>query len=128
MKHNFLACGTAGWCMEIIYTALCSYQKNKNPKLMGNTSIWMFPIYGMACFLSPVCRILKGKSAVIRGGVYTCCIFAAEFFTGSFLRKMDACPWDYSDAPLNIRGLIRLDYAPLWFGAGLLFEKILFRH
>lgn len=114
--------------MEIIYTALCSYQKNKNPKLMGNTSIWMFPIYGMACFLSPVCRILKGKSAVIRGGVYTCCIFTAEFFTGSFLRKMDACPWDYSDAPLNIRGLIRLDYAPLWFGAGLLFEKILFRH
>ena len=55
-------------------------------------------------------------------------IFIGEFFTGSLLRKMDACPWDYSDAPLNIRGLIRLDYAPLWFGAGLLFEKILRIH
>jgi len=35
------------------------------------------------------------------------------------------CPWDYSNTPLNYRGLIRPDYAPLWFGAGLFFEKIL---
>ena len=128
MKHNFLACGTAGWCMEILFTGMRSYQKNENPKLIGNTSIWMFPIYGMASLLSPVCKLLKGKNAVIRGGVYTCFIFIGEFFTGSLLRKMDACPWDYSDAPSNIRGLIRLDYAPLWFGAGLLFEKILGIH
>ena len=114
--------------MEILYTGMRSYQKSDNPKLIGNTSIWMFPIYGMASLLAPVCKLLKGKNAVIRGGVYTCCIFIGEFFTGSLLRKLDACPWDYSDAPLNIRGLIRLDYAPLWFGAGLLFEKILDSH
>lgn len=111
--------------MEIIYTALRSCNKTEQPKLMGNTSIWMFPIYGMACFLNPVCRLLKGKSPVLRGGVYTCCIFVGEFFTGSLLKKIDACPWDYSKSPLNVKGLIRLDYAPLWFGAGLLFEKIL---
>ena len=114
--------------MEILYTAFRSYQKSNSPKLMGNTSIWMFPIYGMACLLSPICRLLKGKNTVIRGGVYTFCIFVGEFFTGSFLRRIDACPWDYSDAPLNVKGLIRLDYAPLWFSAGLLFEKILSRH
>lgn len=112
--------------MEILFTGLHSL-KNENPKLTGNTSIWMFPIYGMASFLSPVCKLLKGKSLVLRGGVYTCCIFAGEYLTGSFLRKYNACPWDYSGAPLNIKGLIRLDYAPLWFGAGLFFEKILSR-
>ena len=90
-------------------------------------SIWMFPIYGMASFLSPICKRLKGKSLVLRGGVYTCCIFIGEYITGSFLRKFEACPWDYSEARLNVNGLIRLDYAPLWFGAGLLFEKILCR-
>lgn len=113
--------------MEILYTALCSFKKSEQPTLKGSTSIWMFPIYGLACCLSPLCKLMKGQNTVIRGGVYTCCIFIGEFFTGSFLRKYDACPWDYSSAPMNVKGLIRLDYAPLWFGAGLLFEKILSR-
>jgi len=127
MGHYFFTCGITGWCMEIIYTSLHSLH-NKNYKLTGNTSIWMFPIYGMASLLKPVCRLLKGKNILFRGGIYTFIIFAGEYLSGSFLRKMDACPWDYSHARLNIKGLIRLDYAPLWFGAGLLFEKILSRH
>lgn len=110
--------------MEIVFTALHSVKK-QNPTLMGNTSIWMFPIYGMASFLTPICKILKGKNPVIRGGVYTFCIFFGEYITGSMLRKINACPWDYSDSPASIKGLVRLDYAPFWFGAGLLFEKIL---
>ena len=32
---------------------------------------------------------------------------------------------DYSNAPTNINGVIRLDYAPVWMAAGLIFEKIL---
>ena len=113
--------------MEILFTGLHSLRR-ENPTLTGNTSIWMFPIYGMASFLSPLCKRLEGRSLILRGGVYTCCIFCAEYLTGSFLRKFNACPWNYSGAPCNINGLSRLDYAPLWFGAGLLFEKILSRH
>lgn len=127
MKHNFLTCGACGWCMEIIFTGLHSLRASDR-KLTGNTSIWMFPIYGMASFLTPLCRAMQRKSLILRGGVYTLCIFTAEYLTGSFLKKYHACPWDYSNAPLNINGLIRLDYAPYWFGAGLLFEKILCRH
>jgi len=85
----------------------------------------MFPIYGMASLLYPLCRLLKGKNILLRGGIYTCIIFAGEFLSGTLLQKIKACPWDYSNARLNVKGLIRLDYAPLWFGAGLLFEKIL---
>jgi len=48
-----------------------------------------------------------------------------EFISGALLRCFHMCPWDYSNTPLNYRGLIRPDYAPLWFGAGLFFEKIL---
>lgn len=124
---NFLTCGTTGWCMEIIFTSLrCIADKNR--KLIGNTSIWMFPIYGMASFLKPVCSHMKDKSILKRGSIYTLCIFTGEYLTGSFLKRFEACPWDYSHCPLNVKGLIRLDYAPLWFGAGLLFEKILCRH
>lgn len=110
--------------MEIIFTALRSF-RNKEFKLVGQTSVWMFPIYGFASFLSPVCKMLKHKNAWIRGGVYTICIFITEFFTGSLLKKYHVCPWDYSKAKLNFKGLIRLDYAPLWFGVGLLYEKLL---
>lgn len=110
--------------MEIIFTGLHSL-KNKEHTLMARTSIWMFPIYGMACLLTPACRFLKGKSALLRGSVYTCCIFLGEYMTGSFLKKHHACPWDYSKARFNLNGLIRFDYAPLWFGAGLIFEKFL---
>lgn len=110
--------------MEILFTGLHSFH-NKEFKLVGRTSIWMFPIYGLACCLSPVSKALKGKSTLFRGGVYTCFIFIGEFFTGSLLKKYQICPWDYSSAKFNVKGLIRLDYAPLWFGAGLLFEKLL---
>lgn len=124
MKNKFIICGTLGWCMEIIFTALHSFKKREFT-LIGRTSIWMFPIYGAACLLTPVCRLLKGKNPFLRGGVYTCCIFFGEFLSGSFLKRHHACPWDYSKAKYNLRGIIRFDYAPLWFGAGLLFEKIL---
>ena len=124
MKNKFILCGTVGWCMEIIFTALHSFRR-KQFKLMGQTSIWMFPIYGLASLFSPVSKLLKYQNAWIRGCIYTCCIFIGEFLTGSLLRKYNMCPWDYSDARFNINGLIRLDYSPLWFGDGLLYEKIL---
>lgn len=110
--------------MEIIFTGLHS-AKNKEFSLIGNTSIWMFPIYGLACCLSPICKFLRHKNIWIRGGVYTCFIFFGEYCTGSFLKKHQICPWDYSKAKYNLHGLVRLDYAPYWFGAGLLFERLL---
>ena len=85
----------------------------------------MFPIYGMAAFLAPVCTAVRGKCTAVRGTVYTVCIFLTEFGTGSLLKKHDLCPWDYSKSKANIKGLIRLDYAPLWFGVGLLYEHLL---
>ena len=35
------------------------------------------------------------------------------------------CPWDYSHTPFHYKGIIRMDYLPVWFVTGLLFEKIL---
>ena len=58
-----------------------------------------------------------------RGLVYMSCIFAGEYLSGSLLKRHQACPWDYSKSPWNYRGIIRLDYAPLWFLTGLLFER-----
>lgn len=124
LKNKFILCGLTGWCLEIFWTGLCSFQR-RQMKLEGRSSIWMFPIYGMAAFFSPLSRLLKNKCVWVRGLVYTGSIFAAEFITGSLLKKHDMCPWDYSRSRWNIKGVIRLDYAPVWFAAGLLYERLM---
>lgn len=131
IKHrllkNFVVCGCSGWCMECLWTGFHSILK-KDRQLTCNTSIWMFPIYGMAAFLSPIGKLFKNSNFLLRGGIYTFFIFFTEFETGSFLKKHHACPWDYSKAKLNYKGLIRLDYAPLWFIVGLFYEQLTKNH
>ncbi len=126
MKKNFLLCGFTGWCLEILFTSFGSYRK-RELQLMGTTSLWMFPIYGMAAFLKPVCRLIRNFPAGIRAICYSIFIFLGEFISGSILKKYQICPWDYSKAKANINGVIRLDYAPFWMIAGLIFENLLMR-
>jgi uncharacterized membrane protein len=83
----------------------------------------MFFIYGLAVLLEPIHNSIRSWPIVLRGGVYTIIIFAIEYSTGLLLRLLlGVCPWDYSNSPFSISGIIRLDYAPAWFVAGLLFE------
>lgn len=122
--QNFIHCGLLGWCLEILFTAFHSYRK-RDLKLSGTTSIWMFPIYGMAAFFAPVSRMLKGRNFIFRGLVYTGIIFLCEFVSGTLLCKKGFCPWNYERSRWNIAKVIRLDYTPCWFISGLLFERLL---
>lgn len=122
--QNFIRCGVTGWCMEIIFTALDSIRR-RDMRLTGRTSLWMFPIYGLAAFLSPICHLIHRKPFWFRGLAYMSMIFSAEYLTGSLLSRHKVCPWNYESSRWNIRKLIRLDFAPFWFGAGLMFEQLL---
>lgn len=126
-SKNFLRCGLAGWCIEILFTALGSFRR-RDMRLKGTTSIWMFPIYGCAAFLAPISHLLQHKPFWVRGLTYMSLIFSAEYLTGSLLQKHNLCPWDYKCSRWNIHRIIRLDYAPCWFTVGLIFEHILFPH
>ncbi len=123
---NFIRCGVVGWCMEIIFTAMDSLRR-RDMRLRGITSIWMFPIYGCAAFLAPISHLLRHKPFWLRGLTYMSLIFSTEYLTGRLLQNHSLCPWDYGRSRWNISRIIRLDYAPYWFGAGLLFERILSR-
>ena len=124
MKHDFLLCGLTGWCLEILFTSLGSIRK-KDMRLIGQTSVWMFPIYGTAAIIRPFYHHIEKLPALIRSIIYATGIFGFEFFSGSLLKKHHLCPWDYSDVPTNINGVIRLDYAPVWMITGLIFERVL---
>ncbi len=124
-KKDFLKCGLVGWGLECFWTGCVSLFDKKDKQLSCSTSLWMFPIYGLASSMTPLFHKMKGKNVLLRGSLYTTCIFLAEYGTGKILKKKNCCPWDYSDCKANYHGLIRLDYAPLWFLVGLLYEKIL---
>ena len=119
---NFIKCGVIGWCMEILFTALGAIRRRELP-LMGQTSPLMFPIYGSAAFFRPVFFLLQRCHVLVRGTIYALSIFAAEYASGRLLSKYDICPWNYSRNRWHVNGLIRLDFFPFWFLAGLLFER-----
>lgn len=145
---NFCKCGITGWCLEVVFTSVESIML-RDWRLMGRTSLWMFPIYGMGALLAPIGRgvdrwldvrtpvraiwdgtcneevPLPEKERMVRHGLlYMVLIFLAEYATGTWLRQRGFCPWDYTGRHSNVNGLIRLDFAPLWFATGLLFEEI----
>ncbi len=124
MKKNFLMCGSIGWCLEIFWTGFHALLAGE-PTMMGKTSLLMFPIYGCAALIGPVYKKIAAIPTFLRGCLYTAGIYVAEFSSGSILKHLGMCPWDYSNTPFHYKGLIRLDYAPVWFITGLLFEKIL---
>ncbi len=133
---NFCKCGVTGWCLEVIFTSTESILR-QDWRLMGQTSLLMFPIYGCGALLGPIGDLIdhwvtpgsgfsakKADLAIRHGFLYMVLIFVAEYFAGFLLRGRGMCPWDYTGRNSNIDGLIRLDFAPLWFATGLLFEQI----
>lgn len=113
-----------GWCLEILFTSLEALRR-RDMTLKGETSLWMFPIYGSAAILSPLSRLLAKKSAWTRGFTYMGLIFTMEYLTGRLLSRRKICPWDYGRSRWHVDRVIRLDFAPYWFCAGLLFEQLL---
>ncbi|WP_446898458.1 putative ABC transporter permease [Clostridium sp. LBM24168] len=124
MKSRFIIYGLLGWCMEIVWTGFGALLQG-NLKLPAFTYIWMFPIYGMAVFLEPVHDRIRNWPVVLRGGVYTLVIFFMEYATGYAIKFLVGdCPWNYGRCAYSINGIIRLDFIPVWFVVGLLFEKV----
>ena len=131
--YHFFQCGIAGWCLEVLFTSMESVML-KDWRLMAKTSLLMLPIYGMGAILPEISGLvdwwlggerLDWMDRVIRHGIlYTVLIFMGEYLFGSILKAYGICPWDYTGLHSNVNGLIRLDFAPLWFATGLIFERI----
>jgi len=121
---RFLLYGCAGWVMEIFFTGASSALFERDRSATAKTYLWMHPIYGAAGLaLEALRRRLRFLPRMVRAAAYLPIIYAAEFSSGWLLcRVLGRCPWDYGQRGLNYKGLIRLDYAPAWYAAALLFE------
>ena len=94
--------------------------------MMGTTSVIMFPIYAAGAILPDIVkwcdRWLSGLPDFLKADREE--ISPVEYIAGSFLMAKGLCPWDYSQWPDQIHGVIRLAFIPFWFGTGLLFESL----
>ncbi|KAH3846388.1 transmembrane protein 229B-like [Dreissena polymorpha] len=116
-----------GYATEIIFTAGWEFVFNLNWKLMGNTSIWIMPIYGISGLVCEQIYIAcksRGMPLILRGFVYLAWTYIWEFSSGFVLKQFDLCPWDYSHYEGDFMGLITLEYAPLWYLLGLMLDLI----
>lgn len=93
MKNNFIRCGICGWCLELLWTGFLSFRR-REWKLTGHSSLWMFPIYGMAAFLKPLSNFLCSKkcSFLLRGFLYMLFIFTAEYMERKPFEKTSLLP------------------------------------
>lgn len=121
--------GAVGTAFEVVFTALCRFKEERDPRLAGQSYLWMPPIYALAypglIYLWP---LIGDKPVALRAAIYLALLYACEYASGWLLRKATgACPWDYGNARWGVHGLIRLDYAPAWIAALLLFERLFLR-
>ncbi|NLL51418.1 MAG: hypothetical protein GX248_01790 [Peptococcaceae bacterium] len=123
MLRRFLFYGFLGWTIEIMFTGMDSLIRG-DLRLFAFTNLWMFFIYGLAVFLEPVHDRITGWKWPFRGMFWMLLFWGIEYVTGFMLVNiLGVYPWHYTDL-YAINGLITLRFAPFWFAAGLLFEKI----
>ena len=123
MFKRFILYGIAGWGIEIIWTGIGSLISG-DIRLTGHSNLWMFFIYGCAVFLEPIHHAISQWRWFVRGMVWLLLIWTIEYTSGFLLHLvLGVYPWYYTDR-LAISGLITLAYAPAWFTAGLVFERM----
>jgi uncharacterized membrane protein len=128
MFTKFILYGLLGWCAEVFWTAIedALFRGNRDWRFKGHSYLWSFPIYGSAAFLfEPLRDAVSALPWVARGLIYVACIWSVEYTAGWVLRRATGVsPWDYTDCPHHLHGLISWDYFPLWFAFGFILEYL----
>lgn len=124
MLKRYLIYGLLGWNIEVIWTGFHSLLSG-DWNMQGVTSLWMFFVYGLAVFvLEPIHDIIHHWRWPFRGVIWVVLIWGIEYASGLLLTEIiGVSPWYYTGR-FAIDGLVRIDYAPAWFVAGLVFEWV----
>lgn len=121
----FLLFAFVGVSFEVLWVSILDFRKQRDKKLKGHSSIWMYPVYGSSYFIVLLVTTYFGQyNFFIHGLIYMFSFYLIELTSGFILKKsMNAVPWDYSlTKKYHFNSLICLEYAPLWFFAGLTAE------
>ena len=120
---QFLAFGILGWTAEILYTGAKKSILERDFKLMGHSSWWMFPVYGLAAFLYPILETyILNWPWWLRGLAYLLTIWSVEYVSAEIFKFVLRKPlWHYTGR-YSLHGNIKLVHAPSFFALGLFIE------
>jgi hypothetical protein len=128
MLVRFAIYGLLGICAEVFVSAILHKWEGKEPNwsLRGQSYVWSLPLYGpIAPLFEPLHDALRGWPRLLRGVVYVFGFWIVEYAAGWTLRRaIGSCPWSYAHCRYNPHGLIRWDFFWLWFGFGMLLERL----
>lgn len=122
-----------GITLEVFWTSISNYRRKKDFRLKGHSYLWMFPVYAIVPFIYMFSlNFLSDYSIFIRGLFYMFAFYLLEYLSGYLIKKIiGQSPWDYSNRSIkifgkkfksNFHGLICLEYGPVWYIYGILFE------
>jgi hypothetical protein len=128
LGFEFLLFGFLGLGLEVAFTAALDYLQSGDRRLMGYSSLLYFAFYGLTpIFFLSARPVVFRLPLLARGAVYALCALAAEYSAMGLLRLVfgsSPSEKNYYQARWNVHGLIRLDFAPAWFAAGLFLECV----
>jgi len=128
---QFLIFAALGLGLETAFTAALDWRKDPKRHLLGYSSLWYAPLYGLVPFaFARLWPVVGGWAWPLRGLAYMLLFFAVEYVGMRFLHDLlgeSPSEASYRRQRWNVHGFIRLDFAPAWFAAGLILEYF-YRH
>ena len=109
-----------GITCEIFFTSLFNFFVNKDKNLLGEVSLWMFPIYGLGLSYGFDFASFLIDNTWLRIIAYPFWIWSVELLYGSILLHYNIRPWDYCylNKSLHYRGIISYAHFPAWLLLG----------
>lgn len=120
----FFVYSVIGWIIEFIYR----WREQGTPVNPGFLRGPWLPLYGTgAVLIVALYSAMSHLHPALRGLAYLVVLTLVEYATGLLLLRFYGrrC-WDYSDEPLNFRGLICPGFSLYWVILAFVFEKTLY--
>lgn len=126
MLIRFVLYGLGGWCGEVLFTALTESLPRRDWRLVGTTTLWMFPIYGLlAPLYEPMHNAIRTTPWLLRALIWAVGFTAIEWLTGWLVARLAGRPaWDYAGRRWAINRYVRWDFLPVWAVVGLALEPV----
>jgi uncharacterized membrane protein len=113
-----------GITMEVVATSIMDFIKYRDPRLKGETYLWMLPVYAVVPYIYMfVTSTFKDSGWIVKGFIYMIAFYLLELMAGLIIKALvGVSPWNYKDYRFHFKEVICLEYAPVWFIYGVVGE------
>ena len=113
-----------GITLEIVATSIMDFIKYRDPRLKGESYLWMLPVYAVVPYIYMfVTSTFKNYGWMMKGFIYMISFYFLELMAGLIIKRLvGVSPWNYKNYRFHFKEVICLEYAPVWFIYGVVGE------